>query len=205
MLACPATVCRPYSWLSTTFTTRGCACVSSIGMNYKPKEGCVRPFKRKRLSSPSLPRASYHREEEGGRGEVGILLEVADGFCPQGLFPTFQQELGAAHLGHVPKAPGHDLSEQGRGQNGLEVTCSRKHAKVRNEAVSELGCEARPRSLCPVREQAGSQDLAAGCSLHEEGASKHWLNLPLTPTGLQAGTWKTRSLLACWPHTVLKL
>lgn len=37
MLACPATVCWPYSWLSTTFTTRGCACVSSIGMNYKPK------------------------------------------------------------------------------------------------------------------------------------------------------------------------
>lgn len=62
-----------------------------------------------------LPRASYHREKEGGRREVGVLLEVADGFCPQRLFPTFQQELRVSHLRHVPKAPGHNLSEPGQG------------------------------------------------------------------------------------------
>lgn len=62
-----------------------------------------------------LPGASYHSEEEGRRREVGILLEVADGFCPQGLFPTFQEELGVTHVGHVPKAPGHHLSEPGQG------------------------------------------------------------------------------------------
>jgi hypothetical protein len=68
-----------------------------------------------------LPRASYHREEEGGRREVGVLLEVADGFCLQGLTPTFQQELGVTHLRHVPKAPGHDLSEPGQGADNTLV------------------------------------------------------------------------------------
>lgn len=80
-------------------------------MNYSPKRG-EREAPQEKTVQP-LPKASYHREEEVGLREVGILLEVADGFCPQASLPTFHQELWVMHILHVSKAPSHNLSEQG--------------------------------------------------------------------------------------------
>lgn len=109
----------------------------------------------------SLPRTSYHREEEVGLREVGVLLEVADGLCPQGLLPTFYQELGVMGL-HVSKAPSHNLSEPGesraRGRQNFLIrpgtnwpgSDSLKQARVRNVAVPERA------SPCPGRGQAAA-------------------------------------------------
>lgn len=78
-----------------------------------------------RRGPPSpCPRPSYQREEEDGLSEVGVGLEAPDGFCLQGLFPAFHQELGRTHLLHVPKAPDQDLPEQRRGE-GQAVPASR--------------------------------------------------------------------------------